>query len=71
MKVIDFLKVAESTTIYTIAEYITEEIIIDNKTAYKFTQTSQSIKKEFKQILDKKITFLYAYDNKKIKIFIE
>lgn len=68
MKLADFLRCAELCTIYTITEYQTDKILIEKQTAHT---TKGNIKKAFKQYLNNTIKFLYAYDNKKIKIFID
>ena len=67
MKLADFLKCTEIYTKYTIADYNTDNILIEGQTAHT---PRGNIKKAFKQYLNSTIAFLYAYDNKKIKIFI-
>ena len=68
MKIAEFLRCIELGTLLTIADYKSDKILIDKQTAHT---RCGNIKKIFKQYLSNSITFLYAYDNKKIKMFIE
>lgn len=68
MKLYDFLKCVELDTNLTIASYKNDKILIYEKIAHT---PKGNLKKVFKQLQNKTIIFLYAYDNKKIKLFIE